>query len=331
VLRHVAEATLSSFVGGAAGNRAMDEATWTVAPYTQTDLEQQIQEGVRTYGAQGAQAISDGQSFVDGINAYVQKALLDPSLLPAEYAGIGKLPTKWSLSDLIALASLIGLAQGRGGGDELISAETAQAFMRRFGVRAGRAAWLDFREANDPEAPTTVSKRFPYETGPAFAPRGLAMPDPGSVRFVSPGATNPENAQSRDASGGALGRKDRRPARGGGGGPAGTLGYTDTPAPIAIPNDGSLGAALLYDFYGHRPHASNWELVSARHSSDRHAIAVMGPQVGYYVPEIPDGGGPPRTRDRRARRRLPRNQRLRPARPRRRLRVERDHRQLRRR
>ncbi len=35
-----------------------------------------------------------------------------------------------------------------------------------------------------------------------------------------------------------------------------------------------------------RAHASNWELVSAKHSASGHPIAVMGPQVGYYVPQI---------------------------------------------
>ena len=33
-------------------------------------------------------------------------------------------------------------------------------------------------------------------------------------------------------------------------------------------------------------HASNWELVSARESRTGHPIAVMGPQVGYFVPQI---------------------------------------------
>ena len=33
-------------------------------------------------------------------------------------------------------------------------------------------------------------------------------------------------------------------------------------------------------------HASNWELVSAKHSASGHPIAVMGPQVGYFIPQI---------------------------------------------
>ena len=52
-----------------------------------------------------------------------------------------------------------------------------QAFQARFGKKAGRKAWLGFRSKNDPEAPTTVSKKFPYETESAFAKRG-----PGAAR-----------------------------------------------------------------------------------------------------------------------------------------------------
>jgi hypothetical protein len=49
-----------------------------------------------------------------------------------------------------------------------------------------------------------------------------------------------------------------------------------------IPNDGSIGARFLRQ----AGHASNWELVSAAHSTNGHPIAVMGPQVGYYVPQV---------------------------------------------
>jgi acyl-homoserine lactone acylase PvdQ len=267
VLRHVAEAQLSSFVGGSAGDRAMDEAQWTVAPYTQADLQQQISNASTLYGAAGRQVVSDVGAFVAGINAYVHRALLDPTLLPAEYAAIGKLPTTWKPTDVIALASLIGAIFGKGGGNELQSALTLEAFQKRFGRAAGRRAWENLREANDPEAPTTVSRAFPYETGSPFASRGLALPTPGSVSYVSPGSTNPDTAQ--------VARRGPAP-----------LGYTDTPNPIAIPNDGSLGSALLEDLYGKTPLASNWELVNARHSVTGHPLAVMGPQVGYYFPQI---------------------------------------------
>ena len=37
---------------------------------------------------------------------------------------------------------------------------TLEAFEQRFSTAAGRAAWSDFREKNDPEAPTTASQPF---------------------------------------------------------------------------------------------------------------------------------------------------------------------------
>src|SRR5207302_2600191 len=47
----------------------------------------------------------------------------------------------------------------------------------------------------------------------------------------------------------------------------------------------NLGARLRAALDG-PTHASNWELVGPRHSTNGHPLAVMGPQVGYYVPEI---------------------------------------------
>jgi acyl-homoserine lactone acylase PvdQ len=278
VLRHTAEAKLSSFIGGSAGNQAMDAAQWTVAPYLQSDLQEQITEAPIEYGATGTQIVSDLDNFVAGVNAYISKALIDPALLPAEYVTIGKLPTMWSPTDVIAEASLIGAIFGKGGGDELPSALLEEAFQQRFGVKAGRAAWSDFRAANDPEAPTTVAKAFPYETGSAFATRGLAMPVPGTISYVSPGGTNPDTAQ-RVPSGFAAAHAVAADAQR-------YLGLTDTPSPIAIPHDGSIGSALLESLYANHPLSSNWELVNAKHSDNGHSIAVMGPQVGYYMPQI---------------------------------------------
>jgi hypothetical protein len=37
--------------------------------------------------------VARGQAFVDGINAYVDTALIDPKKMPAEYTAIGKAPT----------------------------------------------------------------------------------------------------------------------------------------------------------------------------------------------------------------------------------------------
>jgi acyl-homoserine lactone acylase PvdQ len=246
VLRHTGRAQLSSFVGGSAGNRAMDRTQWALAPYTEADLQKQIDLADEFYGAEGAQLQADLREYVAGINAYIAAARNDPTLMPGEYAAFGKSVEDWKGTDVIATASLIGGIFGKGGGREVRSALAMQAFTKRFGPRRGRRAWLDFRSKNDPEAPTTVDrKRFPYQTASPFSKRGLALPDRGSVKFtpVAPPAAGR--------------RADRR----------------------------SFGSALLRSAES-PPHASNWEIVNAKESATGHPIGVLGPQVGYYVPQI---------------------------------------------
>ena len=135
------------------------------------------------------------------------------------------------------MASLIGGIFGKGGGNEVNSALSLQAFDRRFGAAKGRRAWSGFRSKNDPEAPTTVAKRFPYQTGRAFAKRGLALPDPGSV--------------------------DRHPG-----------GAAARGAPAArprIPDDGSIGAQLMRALAQARrtPPTGSWSAPSTPRTATR--------------------------------------------------------------
>jgi hypothetical protein len=251
----------------------MDEGQWEIAPYTEQDLQSQIDNAQRNCQLEAppvgfpasqcpalvATLLGDVNNFVAGINAYIAKAtnpLNAASLLPAEYAAIGKTPQPWTPSDVIAEASLIGGIFGKGGGSEIQSALALQALEKRFGARRGKRAWADFREANDPEAPTTIlGKAFPYETAPPLSPRGLALPDPGSVSFPPPGVVSGGAADHTRAS---------------------------AAGPFA-----NLGSELMHTLGRGGPiHASNWELVSSRNSTTHHPLAVMGPQVGYYVPEV---------------------------------------------
>src|SRR5205807_496448 len=78
VLRHVARAELSSFVGGSPGNRAMDETQWQIAPYNEADLKYQLKHAKQFYGAAGVQVVHDVDNFVAGINAYIHRATSDP-------------------------------------------------------------------------------------------------------------------------------------------------------------------------------------------------------------------------------------------------------------
>ncbi len=246
VLRHTGRAELASFLGGS--NADNDASQWGFAPYTEADLEKQIAQMPALYGALGVQAVGDLQAYVEGINAFIAKAKTDKTLEPGEYTVLGKPMEPFKTTDVVAIASLVGGIFGRGGGNELNSALTMQAFVDKMGVKAGRKAWLEFRSKEDPEAPTTISKRFPYQQRSAFAKRGLALPNPKSVRDAPVVAST---------SGATVGREG-----------IGSVGDT-------------LQAAL--EAAGH---ASNWELVSAKNSVSGHPLAVMGPQVGYYVPQI---------------------------------------------
>ncbi|MFL5846857.1 MAG: penicillin acylase family protein [Solirubrobacteraceae bacterium] len=250
VLRHTGHGTLSSFVGGAAGNREMDRVQWGIAPYTEADLQKQIDNAPRIYGALGTEMVNRLDAYVAGINAYIAESRLNPNKLPGEYAAIAKTPADWKPTDVIAEASLIGGIFGKGGGNEVGSAEVLNQLVKRFGPKQGRRSWADFRFKNEVEAPTTVlGKAFPYETNSPFAKRGLAIPDAGSLEPVTYGPAIERSAAAR--------------AQG----------------------DDAIGGDLLKAFRSH-PLSSNWEIVSAKESATGHAIGVLGPQVGYYVPQI---------------------------------------------
>ena len=149
--------------------------------------------------------------------------------------------------------------------------------------------------------------RLPLQERPGSADddlQALPLRDPQRLRQARPGAAGPRQRQGNDDRDRLLRR--RAPAAG----------------------IGSVGARLQAALEA-AGHASNWELVSAKHSANGHPIAVMGPQVGYYVPQIlmeEDLHGPGHRRPRRL---LRRGQPLRRARPRPRLRLERDHGDLR--
>ena len=142
----------------------------------------------------------------------------------------------------------------------------------------------------DPEAPTTVTtaRRFAYQATPkASWPRAPRR---------CPTRARSRRARSPASSGTGARRRRRRRA-------AGILGGL-----VAFPKRDVERAAA----------------VGARSPASGRPIAVIGPAGRLLRPADPDGGGPPRPGHRRPRRRVPRRQPLRAARPRPRLRLERD-------
>ncbi len=246
-LRHAGEGDLASFAGGA--NAAMDESVWASEPYTHEDLVNQVL-WAQSHLPGGRRLVEDAQSYVDGINAYIAGAenpLLGATMMPAEYTLLHTQPRPFAVEDVVAIATLVGGIFGDGGGGQLRNAVLYEQMVRRFGGRAGLATFLSFDDPNDPEAPTTVhGTSFPYQTLPAPSQAVSA-----ATALPDPGSVRAANPVV-----------------------AGALPAAGDPRTRAH--------ALLAFGRG----MSNALLVSARDSADGHPLAVMGPQVSYFSPEI---------------------------------------------
>lgn len=254
LFRHVGRGQLSGFAGGAAANRQLEQSFWQAAPYTEAELQRQI-DSIAGQGERARQALTDAQAYLDGINQYIKESY-DGRYFPGEYDLTGHIDPitnaggidAFKLTDLVALASVVGALFGAGGGGELASAQVRSTAEAKYGKEAGDAVWKSLREADDPEAVQTLhdGQSFPYAQ-PPDDPQGLALPDPGSVV--------PERL-IYDATGSA--------------------DQPTTAAPGVLPGN------LLSARHG----MSNALMVSGRYTDDGHPAAVFGPQAGYFAPQL---------------------------------------------
>lgn len=248
VLRHYGSGTLSSFLGPSCAFEQMDHDQLLLADYSQQEKQNQIDNIAASNGAIGVEFKSALSSYTDGINAYIAATRTDPRLLPADYAAAAAPPQDWSPTDVVDIASLVGGIFGKGGGAEMRNAALLQYLAKHYGGQAQQIL-SDFREQNDPAAPTTITDRsFPYEIPGTIDPSLTAMPDDASAPLQ--------------------------------GGPTDTTPGCDgtPPNPTAL----NIATALLA-----LPHTmSNALLITGSHSASGHPLAVFGPQVGYFAPQI---------------------------------------------
>jgi acyl-homoserine lactone acylase PvdQ len=256
VFRHVGRGRLTPFAGGAAANQGLEQEFWRNAPYTEADLQAQIDGAAARHGERGRQALADVNAYVDGINAYID-ASDGGRYFPGEYVLTGHKDSvtnagtieHFKPTDLVALASVIGALFGSGGGGEVNNALSLLAAQSEYGVAEGTRVWESFRMRNDPEAALTVHDgSFPYAVRPDD-PQGLALPDAGSV--------TPEPLVY-DRTGSATG-------------------------PTAA--DASADAAANAVTSARRG-MSNALVVSGEHTASGHPVAVFGPQTGYFAPQL---------------------------------------------
>ena len=228
-------------------------------------------------------------------------------MMPAEYAAIGQpqRPAPFTLENLVSIATLVGGIFGNGGGDQLSNAslyenmkqevrherlsvparrrssrprrprsQEGQEGKAQAGKKAptvdhsGFATFLSFDDPNDPEAPTTVhgkSVPLPDAAGAEQAvAKTIALPDPGSVQHAN------------DVVGGAAPASQARS------GPA-TPPAQATPAARAGPA-ANAGPGPARASAAARCPTRCWSAPSD--SASGHPLAVMGPQVSYFAPQI---------------------------------------------
>ncbi len=206
----------------------------TFVPSVETEalVSKQVQLLIDTYGDKGREIIADAQAEADGANAYLKANNI--TMAP------------FTVNDIIAVTAFIGSIFGAGGGGEASNADFLAKLQDAFGPERGRQAWDDAMMFNDPEAPTTLKRRFDYGPLTGGRVRGSVVLDANSIESLDP----------------------RRPAA------------TATAGQASPSATGAPGAAPP------RKEASNWLLVNPKRSATGNTLGVMGPQLGYYYPEI---------------------------------------------
>ncbi|HSP96822.1 MAG TPA: penicillin acylase family protein [Candidatus Dormibacteraeota bacterium] len=182
-------------------------------------VTQQVQLLIDKYGDEGREIVADAQAYADGINAY--------------YAANNITQPTVTVNDVVAVTAFIGSIFGAGGGGEAANADLLAKLQQQLGPDQGHKAWEDVMLADDPEAPTTITRRFNYGPLTGGPVKGSVVLDPGSIQSLDP----------------------------------------RTPAALA-------GAAPA------RKRASNFLVTAPSRSASGNSLAVMGPQLGYYYPEI---------------------------------------------
>lgn len=219
----------------------------------------------QVYGEVGEQIIADAQAYVDGYNAYLDS--------------LGDNPNPFNVNDVIATAAFIGSIFGAGGGAEASNAEFLSTLITGLGDGPGQQAWEDVMLFNDPEAPTTISERFEYGPMTGGAVTGSAVIDPGSIISLDPRAPVVPAVIPT------------------GSGSSYTLVFS---APTTSPSSARTGSSSSVQWQAAaddtvlvpaaeapiKRRASNFLIVDAAQSVNDTNLAVMGPQLGYYYPEI---------------------------------------------
>ena len=259
-LRRAGRAEISAWLGPSPGNLKMDAEVLTEAPYTEQDLTDQLAK-VEARGPDGQQAVADTKAYVAGITQYVSEARTDPTKLPAEYVALQLEPEDFVPEDVVANSAFIGGVFGNGGGTEVRNAFGLATLAEDLGAEQARAVFDDFRFADDAEAPRKTDRPFPFLTdlGPVD-PAAVPDLDCASLEPVEPPFLPPDGTTVDIPLVGTLPTAQRS---------ARTIDLPWGPMEIRPPDA-----------------QSNAVLVAGDRTDTGAPIAVMGPQTGYFAPQL---------------------------------------------
>lgn len=219
-------------------------------------LEQQWDLIVETYGEEGEEMRADADAGAAGANAFYEARgePIDPPI---------------TANDILAVTAFIGSIFGSGGGGEAEMATFLAELQTALGEERGQEAWEDAMLSLDPEAPTTIDDEFDY--GPLTggdAITGSVVLDAGSVESFEPVPGGAEEEAGAD-------EPEAVPA-------SATVGpLAPAPAP-----DGQVPGLVDAAAHPRDRKASNFLVADPTRSATGSTQAVMGPQLGYYYPEI---------------------------------------------
>ena len=141
----------------------------TFVPSAQSEalVTAQQQKLVNTFGRKGRQILRDLGAYADGVNAYFEQS--------------GSAAEPWTVNDCLAVVAFIGSIFGNGGGAEVSNSDFLARLRAQLGAKRGGKAFVDLMEADDPDAPTTIRRRFDYGHSSGHPTPGSLLVDPGSV------------------------------------------------------------------------------------------------------------------------------------------------------
>jgi hypothetical protein len=171
LLRHVGRGRISEYLGPSSATYALDDQFGGAGGYSEDEMTAMAESARTKLGPLGDLAITDVQSFVAGMNAYVAFLETPQGLgqIPPEYNSLklgGFPPQPFTVNDIVASATLILAQFGGGGGGEPTNELLLQHLDPGFTPGATEisqtacALWRDLRHANDSDGPTTIDTSF---------------------------------------------------------------------------------------------------------------------------------------------------------------------------